>query len=252
MNPEVRLSQMIARGEIPHALLFCGSKESKKIELAHRFALDLVGGLERKVDCHPDIHLFFPEGKLGLHPIGQLRNLIGEIALVPFEAPWKIFIIHEAERMLEPSSHILLKTLEEPPRQSLLILLSDHPEKMLPTIVSRCQRLDFFSQPQQSRHQILDVLAGNIPLDSIEEEADMEALLETIVLWYRDRLLLEIEGGETFFSFPEYLPHIKKSPLVPLEQMEELIWQTRLGLERSMKRSTVLEILFLQIKEVAC
>lgn len=251
MTPQVRLSQMIAKGTIPHALLFAGPKGSGKKEAAYQFAHTLIGKeSSSELPSHPDIHLFFPEGKLGLHTIGHLREVIADVALVPFQAEWKIFIIHEAERMLASSSNALLKTFEEPTSRTVIILLSNHPEKILSTVLSRCQKIDFFSTLPRSKSPILDILAKKNSLSTLEEESlNVEELLETIVLWYRDRLLMEIEGGDAFFSFPEYLPQIQDSSLIPLDQLDRFIGQTRLAVERSMKLSFALEILFLQIKK---
>ncbi|MBF5058662.1 hypothetical protein [Candidatus Neptunochlamydia vexilliferae] len=75
-------------------------------------------------------------GKKG--PIEAIRTLIEEANLPPFESERKVFIIHEADRMLPSSSNALLKTLEEPPSFVTIILISAHPEALLPTITSRC------------------------------------------------------------------------------------------------------------------
>lgn len=92
-----------------------------------------------KIDSrnHPDVHLYSPEGKSLMHSMASIQKLIREIALPPFEAPSKVFIIEDAEKMLPSSSNALLKTLEEPPKDTFFFLLSNHPELLLPTISSR-------------------------------------------------------------------------------------------------------------------
>ena len=96
---------------------------------------------------HPDIHLILPDPKSDQHPVANMRQLIQEAGLPPFEAPIKIFIIHDAEKMLPASSNALLKTLEEPPPHTHFILLTSQPELLLPTIVSRCCKIPFFPIP---------------------------------------------------------------------------------------------------------
>ncbi len=78
-----------------------------------------------------------------MHSIQALRQLSQEVYLPPYEASWKVFIIHEAERMLSYSANALLKTFEEPPPRTLIILLSHAHSALLPTILSRCRHLYF-------------------------------------------------------------------------------------------------------------
>jgi len=101
----------------------------------------------RKVDHHnhPDLHLLEADGKF--IKIEQVRELQREMALRPLEAPRKITLISGAEKLNQAASNALLKTLEEPNGAALFILLTHQPEKLLPTIRSRCQRLQFGHLP---------------------------------------------------------------------------------------------------------
>lgn len=236
------LSKMIASEQIPHALLFVGARGAKLEEAAKQFAIDLVGK-----HPHPDVHEYFPEGKTGMHPINNLRQLTKEVGFVPYQAKWKLFIVYEAERMLPTSSNALLKTFEEPTSRTVIVLVSHYPEKMLPTILSRCHKIEFPSSLERPKHKILEVLAGKETLEGLEESKEIEELLETVLLWYRDRLLLNVKGGEHYLSYPEYREQIKQTPFVPLDRVEKALAQTRLGAARSMKLSTCLEALFYQL-----
>ena len=235
------LSKMIASEQIPHALLFMGARGAKLEEAAKQFAIDLVGK-----HPHPDVHEYFPEGKTGMHPISNLRKLTDEVGFFPYQAKWKLFIVHEAERMLPTSSNALLKTFEEPTGRTVIVLLSHHPEKMLLTILSRCQKIEFPSS-QVVRHKILDVLARKESLDILEEDEEIDALLETVLLWYRDRMLLSMNGQERYLTYPDYREQIKQTPFVPLDRVEKALAQMQLGCERSMKLPTCLEVLFYQL-----
>ncbi len=139
------LTRMAEQHCVPNTLLFYGPDGVGK----SLFALALAELLMRKsLHNHPDLHTFLPEGKSATHPIENIRKLIDEVALPPYEAPVKVFIIHDAHQMLPYSSNALLKTFEEPSLHSYFILLTSSLDAMLPTIVSRSRKVPFFSLPQ--------------------------------------------------------------------------------------------------------
>jgi len=126
--------------QIPNSLLLTGASRSQAIELAKQLL-----GPSHKIDSgnHPDLHYYTPEGKSGLHPIVNIHQMIAEMALPPFEAKRKVFILEDAEKMLPSASNALLKTLEEPNEDTHFLLLSNHSDRLLPTIVSRLFPLQF-------------------------------------------------------------------------------------------------------------
>lgn len=75
--------------------------------------------------------------------IDEIRQLKENIRLGPTSFAWKVFILDEVHMLTPEASNALLKSLEEPPSQTVFILVTTHPHKLLPTIVSRCQRLEF-------------------------------------------------------------------------------------------------------------
>lgn len=244
MKPEERLSQMLATGHVPHALLFSGGKLEKMESQALQFAAKLV---DSDKTSHPDLHIFRPEGKAEMHAIQTLRQMMQQASLVPYQSKRQVFLIFEAEKMLPPSSHALLKTLEDPPGHSIFILLTVYPERILPTIHSRCQDVEFSKGEEQNREHLLSWFEKRGPLDEIkEEEADL--FFETLMLWNRDRLLLEIPGGERYLSFPQQKESVANTPLISLEKIEKSIGKAKLALDRSMKFHPVLEMLFLQLR----
>ncbi|NRA90302.1 MAG: AAA family ATPase [Simkaniaceae bacterium] len=124
----------------PHALLFEGPKGVGKKEFAICFAKEI---LKTDKKDPPDLRLLYPEGKAHLHPMHSIKQFISETALPPFEAPLKVFIINEADRMLPSSSNALLKTLEEPNDRVVMILITSRVDALLPTITSRCFNVSF-------------------------------------------------------------------------------------------------------------
>lgn len=145
------LTHTVYRKMIGNSLLFAGPDGVGKSLFADAFAKlvlcqdDPKGMNRRKIESgnHPDIRVYRPEGKIGMHSIASMRQFSEEVYLAPFEAKWKIFIIHEADRMLSYSANALLKTFEEPASDAIIILLSSSPFSLLPTVLSRCRTIYF-------------------------------------------------------------------------------------------------------------
>lgn len=136
------LTNTVNKQAIGNSLLFAGPDGIGKSLFAESFA-KLILRTDREASRHPDIYVYRPEGKLGMHSIDSMRHFSEKVYLAPFESKWKVFIIHDAERMLPSSSNALLKTFEEPAKDSIIILLSSAPSMLLPTVLSRCRTLRF-------------------------------------------------------------------------------------------------------------
>jgi DNA polymerase III subunit delta' len=164
-NESVQLLQRsLERGRLGHAYLFSGLELGGLERVARALAKTLVceqppklsgTGLPmdscdhclscRKVDeeTHPDVIWVRPESKLRVVTIDQMRDLMQTIHLKPTQAPFKVAVIVSAERLNVQAANAFLKTLEEPPADSILVLLTTEPQRILETIVSRCLRLNF-------------------------------------------------------------------------------------------------------------
>ena len=101
----------------------------------------------RKIDegLHPDLLLLEPENQV--LKVDQVRQMQRVLAFKPYEGRRRVCIIAAADRMAPHMSNILLKTLEEPPLHTVIVLLARHPRMMLPTILSRCQMIRFHPLP---------------------------------------------------------------------------------------------------------
>ncbi len=93
---------------------------------------------------HPDVHVYAPDAESRAVKIEDIRQLQKEINLKPYEAGKKIFIINDAHNMTAEASNCLLKTLEEPPQDALIILVTSKPELLFKTILSRCKIVKFY------------------------------------------------------------------------------------------------------------
>jgi DNA polymerase-3 subunit delta' len=155
--------QVVKRGRLAHAYLFTGPPGIGKRLFAGELAKALLceaspgGRLEACEECdachqvtagtHPD---FFtarrPEESLEV-PIDVVRELCKNLGLKPARGRYKIAILDDADDLNEAAGNCFLKTLEEPPPRSLLILIGNRPERQLSTIVSRCQVVPFAPLP---------------------------------------------------------------------------------------------------------
>ncbi len=119
----------------------------------------------RKVDHynHPDLHLLEPDG--ASIKIEQVRAIQKELSYRPLEAAKKVCLIEAADKMNPAAANALLKTLEEPSGEALLILLSARPDGVLSTIRSRCQRLPF---ARLSRDRLKNVLLEQLDIDEAQ------------------------------------------------------------------------------------
>jgi len=158
------LQRLIKKKNVGHSLLFAGPEGigkslfatvlaalvmSEDEDNAHQHSQKIAQGM------HPDVHIYKPEGKIGMHSIQSLRQMCDEIHLPPYEAKYKIFIVHDAHRMLTYSANALLKTFEEPPPQTKIILLTHAHKALLPTILSRCSSYFFQSIDEQEIYNYL-------------------------------------------------------------------------------------------------
>lgn len=168
---KVYLERIVKKNVVPNSLLFAGPDGIGKGLFAETFARILLcqndpeGKHKRKLDggVHPDLRVYYPEGKIGAHSIDSMRQFGEDVYLSPYESSRKVFIIHDAERMLPASANALLKTFEEPALWSVIILLSSVPESLLPTIISRCQVLNFRAVSEEQIANLLQKKVGSTP-----------------------------------------------------------------------------------------
>ncbi len=220
------LQRSLARQRLGHAYLFSGDDLERLELVARTLAKTLncqnprqsqtVPGAPdscdvclacRKIDGtnHSDVQWVRPESKSRVITIDQMRDVMQTIFLKPTEAEYKVAIIAGADRLNVQAANAFLKTLEEPPPRSVLILLTTEPGRILETIISRCLRLNFSAGAERfqdesfvawlrqfsdtavaergsilSRYRLLSVLLGrlNALKEKVEEEMTARSPLE--------------------------------------------------------------------------
>ncbi len=253
-----------AGDRLAHAYLIVGSPRAEGLEFARAMAQlvlckDLAPPCGSCIDCrhvverlHPDIVWLEPEKKSRIIAIDPVREACKLLAQKSYGGGWKLAILLHADRLSPDGANAFLKTLEEPPPRTLILLVTAAPQALLATIISRCQRIQLggADRPVEAHWSgpLLDLLAA--PLGSgvvdrmargrqlqalldverkrIEKEVEAEQkesdeeikpdvfdariesqarqiradMLQTMLLWYRDVMLIAGGGDARLLHFP--------------------------------------------------
>lgn len=177
------LVEQLKSHRVSHAFLFIGKDGIGKKRLALEFARALFCSAEKADACgsclsckkvlhqnHPDIRLVEIDEGNNIK-IEQIRELQQEIAYKPYESDRKVFIIDQADKMTVQAANSLLKTLEEPPSYALIVLLAEEIDSLLPTVISRCQKIQLNKLPQKEIKKKLE--EEGVAVDRAEVIASM-------------------------------------------------------------------------------
>jgi DNA polymerase III gamma/tau subunit len=198
------LRRALASDRVAHAYAFIGPSGAGRMTTALAFAEELLGSAARP---HPDLHVIVPtppesnpRGARAIR-INAIRELERRASLRPAMARRKVFIIDEAERMTDDTPQAFLKTLEEPPAATVIILILPRARAVPATLLSRCQVVRFGARTDAgataARAQAVEILAdvraqGAEALfrrtDRLEREK-AEALVDAYWLYCRDLLV---------------------------------------------------------------
>ena len=162
------IQNAIKTNQVGHAYLFCGPRGTGKTTMARLLAKAVNcenpenAPCEQCANCkaaiegtHPDIIEINAANETHVEDI---RDLIERSKLAPMMGKHKVYIIDEVHQLSSAASSALLKTLEEPPENVIFILATTDPQKLLPTIISRCQQFNFFKiRTDQIQNHLLDI-----------------------------------------------------------------------------------------------
>ena len=194
-QPKRIIQNALANNSVSHAYLFYGpesiGKKLTAVEFAKALNCEVSGPKDNCGDCpacrkidqgiHPDFFLLEPQkssptGRNASIKVEEIRELQKKLAYLPYEAKTKVAIIDGAETMNPQAANTLLKTLEEPPASTILILIASNPYQLLPTLVSRCQGVKFHLLSTGAVRRILRQSAPSETEGFSEKELDLRTL----------------------------------------------------------------------------
>lgn len=163
------LSVQLKTGQLTHAYIFTGAYGSEQA-FALAAALECQSPQEDGSACgscaacrnmlagtHPDVSVISPQG--ATHKVESMRDLVASAGRSRMFGKYKVFILEDAEKMSNEAANTLLKLLEEPVADTVLILLSQLPDQFLPTILSRCQLFSFNDEGADDAVSDLEIFA---------------------------------------------------------------------------------------------
>ena len=230
-----QLRRSLECGRLAHAYLFAGPRhECRGKEAVARTLAKALNCLESDHDCcpegvrgcdscrriddnaHPDVYWVRPESRSRRIQVDQIREFMKAVNLRSSMGGVKVGILVDAECMSEEASNAFLKTLEEPPAQTVILLLCSEPQRLLPTILSRCLKISFgptTEHPRSPYHaKLLPLLArfstrGENPIvNNYQLLAEVTALLQEV----RNETRHRIEAEANLERYEELEPDVRE------------------------------------------
>jgi DNA polymerase-3 subunit delta' len=248
-RPITLLQRAIKNEKTVNSYLFLGNEGIGKKTVALQFAKALnclEGGTERGDACdhcvscrkidhalHPDILLIEPEGQN--IKVDQVRQMQRELAYKPYQGKYRVCILTAADRMAPHIPNTLLKTLEEPPLHTVIILLANNSKFILPTILSRCQLIRFNPLPtplvskwlmegkgfNETEAHLLASLSEGSPGKALEIQEEIHQIPREQLL--KDWVGLKSLSFEKMGSWVNSLPSQRENLLLILEVTKTLL-----------------------------
>ncbi|MEI6084821.1 MAG: DNA polymerase III subunit delta' [Verrucomicrobiota bacterium] len=220
-----QLQRSLERGRLAHAYLFVGARGAGKEAVARTLAKAL--NCEKAVhdccdDCdacrriqagnHPDIYWVRPESKSRRITVEQIRAFEKAVNFKASMARIKVGIVVDADCMGDEASNAFLKTLEEPPAQTIIILLTAQPQRLLTTILSRCLKISFGAVARAEspyRARLVPVLSG-FSSRSVAGVYQLHAAVTGLLQKVREEIREQVETEQNLDRYSELDPKVRE------------------------------------------
>lgn len=275
------LKRAIVNNRIAGAYLFIGPDDVGKHLVAKEFARALnceknfgdacgqcISCSKIGRDIYPDVSVISPQGQ-GIK-IEQIHRIKDYIFLKPLEGRYKFYIIDKAEGLQRPreeAGNALLKLLEEPPSDTVFILIPTEGQMLLSTLISRCQKLRFDCPPlsfkneemRKEREEVYQNL--NKPFlkslltwakDLAQFREKVMDVLDIMQIWFRDILVFKITHKDELLVNVDYIKDIQKEEdsIQNLIKKINLVQKTKKLIEHNVNLQLALEVMFMEMTEV--
>ena len=232
-----QLKQLIQQQKLARAVLLVSTEPANSATFAQNLAQDLCKQKLKK--NHPDIHSYFPEGKLAIHTISSMKKLVQDMSL-PAYYSHKVYIIYASDRMNKEAANALLKTLEEPAENSTLILTASDKSKILPTILSRTI---VFNLKSVSSESVFNCLLKD-PQDFTQEQLKTAAnlcggSLEKALLFLSPSMQTIKKILAEFFNQKDFFSYLKISEVI--QAVNEIVEKEKKAAEKIAKKENLEE-----------
>lgn len=276
------LKRGINSSRINHFYLFEGDKGTNKLELALAFSKAILCKAEGDRPCkkcsscikfqtenHPDFKMLLPSK--GFIKKEDVENMVEDISILPFEAGKKVFLIDDFHLTKPETQNLLLKTLEEPPSYVVILILTSNSNKILPTILSRCQRLVFFKENMMEdlregedfykiRDEIIalvdDLLKGNhlkafTSIDFFTSKKDrIDEILDIMIYFFRDLAIYKEIGASRLLLNGDSLDKLELQSSIDIDRIYDIIYkieETKTNIGRNVNFNLSIETMLLNI-----
>ena len=255
------LKSALEKERLPHALLFQGPADSGQREAAAELAKVIFCESKKELEAcdvcyhcrqvdqntHPDFFVLELKEDARDIKVEEIREIMSRASFKPFSASAKIFVVDRAERMNDIAQNAFLKTLEEPLGRTVFVLISSAPERLLATIRSRVQVLNFLPVPKDQslkdenaaiKREALEytLYHAHEPLKAPDlsklDREELSEVLDGLMEYHRDLLILKVGAGEII---PEEGNLFEKERFAKNFSEEELVERIEFFSEMKMK-----------------